>query len=63
VPLAQDIDLFVTTTDIRGLPVALRLADGVVPEMLIATPFTSISRADPLATETQGAPPEHQRSE
>src|SRR5512138_101118 len=32
-PLVSDVDLFVTTTDIAGLPIALRLADGVVPEM------------------------------
>jgi patatin-related protein len=30
--LGHEVDLFVTTTDIVGIPVALRLADGVVPE-------------------------------
>ena len=30
--LAREVDLFVTTTDIAGLPIALRLADGVVAE-------------------------------
>jgi patatin-related protein len=32
-PLADELDLFVTTTDIRGLPVNLRLADDVVEEL------------------------------
>lgn len=31
-PYAREIDLFVTTTDIRGLPISLRLADNVVRE-------------------------------
>jgi patatin-related protein len=31
-PLVNELDLFVTTTDIRGLPVNLRLADDVVEE-------------------------------
>lgn len=31
-PLATDVDLFITTTDITGLPLMLRLADGVVWE-------------------------------
>jgi patatin-related protein len=32
-PFVDELDLFVTTTDIRGLPVFLRLADDVVPEL------------------------------
>ena len=32
-PLVDELDLFVTTTDIRGLPVNLRLADDVVEEL------------------------------
>lgn len=32
VALAHEVDLFVTTTDIAGIPIALRLADGLVPE-------------------------------
>ena len=32
-PLADELELFVTTTDIRGLPVNLRLADDVVEEL------------------------------
>ncbi|HYD55247.1 MAG TPA: patatin-like protein, partial [Gemmatimonadaceae bacterium] len=32
-PLVPSVDLFVTTTDIRGLPIALRLADKVVGEL------------------------------
>ena len=32
-PFVDELDLFVTTTDIRGLPVFLRLADEVVPEL------------------------------
>lgn len=31
-PYAREIDLFVTTTDIHGLPISLRLADNVVRE-------------------------------
>lgn len=31
-PLVPELDLFVTTTDIRGVPLPLRLADGVVHE-------------------------------
>ena len=30
--LADELDLFITTTDLQGLPVSLRLADGVVQE-------------------------------
>lgn len=31
-PYAKELDLFVTATDIHGLPTLLRLADGIVPE-------------------------------
>ena len=32
-PFVDELDLFVTTTDIRGLPIFVRLADDVVPEL------------------------------
>jgi patatin-related protein len=48
-PLVDEVDLFVTTTDIRGLPLPLKLADGVVWENRHRNVFHfRFERSDPV---------------
>jgi patatin-related protein len=48
-PLARDVDLFVTTTDIRGVPVPIRLADRLVSESRHRTHYHFLFRDDAAA--------------
>lgn len=57
-PLVDELDLFVTATDYHGLPLPLKLSDGVVPEMRHRNVF-HFSYQSTGRTHDRAAPPQN----